>query len=176
MTNIPNIGKTAANALSSIGITELEHLKRIDENNLLKIHGVGPKAVNILKQALTGSNLKFKQVEPLSYSTYFAVLGSLGCNNAPKREMIRDFIIASYKKDLHAVSDLCSEDFNTHIPLADKNLSALEILTIITHGKEGAAEIIAVTADGEKHRFAYFINFENHKKNAKIINVSIYSK
>ncbi len=176
MTNILNIGKIATNALSSIRITELEHLKRIDEHNLLKIRGVGPKAANILKQALTDSNLKFKQVEPLSYSTDFAVLGSLGCNNAPKREVIRDFIIASYKKDLHAVSNLCSEDFNTQIPLADKNLSALEILTIITHGKEGAAEIIAVTADGERYNFAYFINFENHKKNAKINSVRTYLK
>lgn len=176
MTNIPNIGKIAANALSSIGITELEHLNRIDKNNLLKIHGIGPKAANILKQSLTDSNLKFKQVEPLPYSTDFAVLGSLECNNAPKREVIRDFIIASYKKDLHAVSDLCSEDFNSHISLADKNLSALEILTIITHGKEGAAEVIAVTADGKRDNFAYFINFENHKKNAKIKNVTIYSK
>lgn len=36
MTNIPNIGKPAANALYNIGITELEQLSRIDEKNLLK--------------------------------------------------------------------------------------------------------------------------------------------
>lgn len=176
MTNIPNIGKSAANALSNIGITELEQLSRIDEKNLLKIHGVGPKAASILKKALSDSDLNFKEDEVLPYSPAFAVLGSLGCNNAPKREVIRDFLIGSYKKNKQTCSELCIEGFDTHIPVPDKSISSLEIITIITHGKEAAAEVIAVTTDGEKHPFAFFINFENHRKDAKIKNVSTYSK
>ncbi len=176
MTNIPDIGKPAANALSNIGITELEQLSRIDEKNLLKIHGIGPKAASILKQALADSNLQFKESAELPYSPDFAVLGNLSCNNAPKREVIRDFLIASYTKNEKAVSKLCSESFSTYIPIPDKNISSLEINTIITHGKEGAAEVIMVDADGEKYSFAHFINFENHKKNAKIKNISTYSK
>lgn len=176
MTNIPNIGKPAANALSNIGITELEQLSRIDEKNLLKIHGIGPKAVSILKQALSDSNLKFNEGETLPYSPYFAILGSLGCNNAPKREVIRDFLIGSFGKNKQTVSELCNKDFNTNFNVPEKSISSLEIITIITHGKEGAAEVIAITADSEKHHFAFFINFENHRKDAKIKTLSTYSK
>lgn len=176
MTNIPNIGKPAATALSKIGITELEQLSRIDEKNILKIHAIGPKAASILKQALADSDLKFKEAEVLPFSTDFAVFGSLRCNNAPKREVIRDFLISSYKKNKQAGSELCSEGFNTPIPVPDKSISSLEIITIITHGKEGAAEVIAITADGEKNYYAFFINFENHRKDAKIKYVRTYLK
>ena len=90
---LPKIGKPATNALANIGVTELKHVSKIDEDNLQKIHGVGPKAIKILKTALAEENLNFKVLEPLPFRTPFAVMGSLSCNNAPKREILRDFVI-----------------------------------------------------------------------------------
>lgn len=167
MTNIPNVGKPAMTALSAVGITELHQLKKIDEKNLLKLHGVGPKSVNILKEALAAQNLGFQESEKLPVSTDFAVFGSLGCNNAPKREVIRDFLINAYAGN---------EAFDSNISLHDKNISSLEIIRILTHGKEGAAETVAVTTDGELHQAAYFFEFQNHKKDSQIKKITAYTR
>lgn len=46
------IGKTAARELSNHGITSLEQVAEHSEEELLAIHGVGPKAIRILGGAL----------------------------------------------------------------------------------------------------------------------------
>lgn len=50
MTNLPKIGAPATRALASIGITTLEQLTDKSENELLQLHGFGPKALRILKE------------------------------------------------------------------------------------------------------------------------------
>lgn len=173
MTQIPNIGKPAASALEHIGITQLEELTQFDEKNLLKLHGLGPKAAGILKDALQTSGLKFKEEEQLTYSPEFLISGSLGCNNAPKREVIRDFLILAYMNDKKAEALLVTEML---LPKLPSQITALHIYNILTHGKEGAANGTVITADGQTHHWAYFIEFENHKKDARIKNISSYSK
>lgn len=90
---LPKIGKPAMNALHHINIKTIEDAARLDETTLLKIHGVGPKAVSILRDTLTEKGLKFAESNQLSFTPDFAVLGDLKCDNAPKRRIIRDFII-----------------------------------------------------------------------------------
>jgi predicted flap endonuclease-1-like 5' DNA nuclease len=59
--NLPNgIGKTAARELSLNGITSLEQVAIHSPAELLAIHGVGPKAIRILDEALTAEGLRFK--------------------------------------------------------------------------------------------------------------------
>jgi hypothetical protein len=53
------IGNPARNALAVAGYTHLEQLTQISEADLLKLHGVGPKAVRILRQALADNGLSF---------------------------------------------------------------------------------------------------------------------
>ncbi len=50
--DLPRIGSPATNALREIGVTTLEGVRRMSEKELLALHGVGPKAVRILKEAL----------------------------------------------------------------------------------------------------------------------------
>jgi hypothetical protein len=51
--DLPNeIGRTAARELSLCGITSLELVARHSREELLAIHGVGPKAIRILEGAL----------------------------------------------------------------------------------------------------------------------------
>lgn len=173
--NMPNIGKPATNALSNIGIATLEQVSQLDENNLLKIHGVGPKAVSMLKHALADAKLSFKQTEEVPYSHDFAVFGSLACNNAPKREIIRNFLIGTYANHTKVFAELCTEDFASDITLPDKKISTFEIISIITHGKEGAARGKLTTGDGEKYSWAHFIYFESHKKDSKIRSVASFT-
>lgn len=46
------MGKPARRALAALGYTRLAQLKNIPDADLLKIHGVGPKAVRALREAL----------------------------------------------------------------------------------------------------------------------------
>jgi hypothetical protein len=55
-----DIGKTAARELSLNGITSLEQVARHSREELLAIHGVGPKAIRILEAALAAKGLGYK--------------------------------------------------------------------------------------------------------------------
>lgn len=56
--DLPNeIGKTAARELSQRGIDSLERVAPHSRKELLAIHGVGPKAVRILGDALAERGL-----------------------------------------------------------------------------------------------------------------------
>ncbi|WP_413318544.1 helix-hairpin-helix domain-containing protein [Agrococcus sp. 1P02AA] len=50
--DLPRIGRPAASALVEIGVTTLEQVAAMREAELLALHGVGPKAVRILREAL----------------------------------------------------------------------------------------------------------------------------
>jgi hypothetical protein len=47
-----NIGRPATSALEAVNITSLEDLSKLTEKELFELHGVGPKAIGILKQCL----------------------------------------------------------------------------------------------------------------------------
>jgi predicted Fe-Mo cluster-binding NifX family protein len=51
-TPLPKTSAPAARALAEVGITVLDDLRDRDVDALLEIHGVGPKAIRILKAAL----------------------------------------------------------------------------------------------------------------------------
>ena len=59
--DLPNeIGKTAARELALSGITSLDQVARHSPEELLAIHGVGPKAIRILGEALAAQGRGFK--------------------------------------------------------------------------------------------------------------------
>lgn len=54
------IGKTAARELSVHGVTSLRQVADHSKKELLAIHGVGPKAIAILGEALAAKGLDYK--------------------------------------------------------------------------------------------------------------------
>lgn len=59
--DLPNeIGKTAARELSSNGITTLDQVAAHSKKELLAIHGVGPKAIAILGDAMAARGLDYR--------------------------------------------------------------------------------------------------------------------
>jgi len=59
--DLPNeIGKTAARELSYHGIGSLQEVAAHSKKELLAIHGVGPKAIRILGEALDAKGLAYK--------------------------------------------------------------------------------------------------------------------
>lgn len=55
----PRIGKTARRVLALNGYTRYEQLTRTTPAELLKIHGMGKKGIEILREELSARNLSF---------------------------------------------------------------------------------------------------------------------
>lgn len=51
-TDLPKIGAPATRALNSIGVTRLAQLADRSEAELLGLHGFGPRALGIIREAL----------------------------------------------------------------------------------------------------------------------------
>ena len=58
------IGRPATQALTLVGYTRLEQLTNVSEAELLKLHGVGPKAVRVLRETLAAKGLSFAEGKP----------------------------------------------------------------------------------------------------------------
>jgi len=56
-----SIGKVATRELALHGYTRFEHLTRASRKSLLRIHGVGPKSVNILEEELKKRGLGYQE-------------------------------------------------------------------------------------------------------------------
>jgi len=59
-TAFPKTSEPAKNALLAAGYKHLEDLTRATEAEIAGLHGMGPKAMGILKAALTERGLAFK--------------------------------------------------------------------------------------------------------------------
>jgi uncharacterized protein YdhG (YjbR/CyaY superfamily) len=59
MSALPPIGRPATRALESIGVTRLDQLPQHRAEDVLAVHGIGPKAIAILRSALTDQGMSF---------------------------------------------------------------------------------------------------------------------
>lgn len=54
-----NLGKPANRALEGAGYLRLEQVAEVSEKELMKLHGMGPKAIERLREALFKKGLSF---------------------------------------------------------------------------------------------------------------------
>ncbi|WP_137657554.1 DNA-binding protein [Listeria newyorkensis] len=186
MTKLPNIGKPATNALELLEITTLEQVAAHDEKTLLKIHGVGPKAIRILKEALADRGLAFNETstESTTSGVDFAVFCDFNCDNAPKKRIIRDYLIASASGDRTALENVLEasfvwtvpgefqikgrDEFITELITNLQEVSALEVQSLLSHGKEGSAHGTVTNKKGKHVYFSDIFTFQSNKPDAKI--------
>lgn len=57
--DFPKIGKPALRALNYAGYSRLEQLTQVSEQELLSLHGMGPKAMRLLGEALAEKGWSF---------------------------------------------------------------------------------------------------------------------
>ena len=55
----PGLPKPARRALAGAGYARLDRLSRVSEDELLKLHGMGPKALGQLRRALADEGKSF---------------------------------------------------------------------------------------------------------------------
>lgn len=58
---LPRVGAPAKRALAGIGITRLSQLTERCEDELLAVHGFGPRALRIIKEALRDRGLDLRR-------------------------------------------------------------------------------------------------------------------
>ena len=54
-----NLGRPAQRALANAGYTQLEQLSAVTEAEIARLHGIGPKALGQLRQALAERGVAF---------------------------------------------------------------------------------------------------------------------
>lgn len=59
--DFPKIGAPAFRALNGIGVTSIKDLTKFSEQELLDLHGFGPRALRLLKESLSHQGLTFKK-------------------------------------------------------------------------------------------------------------------
>jgi DNA-directed RNA polymerase alpha subunit len=63
------ISNPARRALAAAGLERLEDLTRVSEKELMRLHGMGPKAFNVIRDAMREKGLAFaneKESNPVS--------------------------------------------------------------------------------------------------------------
>ncbi|MDT3960174.1 DNA-binding protein [Staphylococcus kloosii] len=185
---LPKIGKPATNALMNKNITTLEDVAKYDKHTLASFHGVGPKAIKILEDNLEIHSLTFNNKRESDLP--FELKGDLKCDNAPKRRLMLEFLIATATRDSTLLDQVVHNDFMWEVPgtftINNKNnflkelsehAAPIESMTVtynISHGKTGAINGYQEMTDGSKIHFADFMEFDSHKKDAKIQKVTSY--
>lgn len=187
-TDLPKIGKPATNALHNLGVKSLEAVSKYERTALLGIHGVGPKAIELLEEALKANDLNFKN--ETNFEVPFELTGDLSCDNAPKRRTMLTFIIASATVDKKKLSNLVTNDFVWEVPGSFKlegfddfykeledhqvNIASLEVKDNISHGEVGAIHGTQIAQDGSIVYFTDIFKFESHSKDAKVKAITSY--
>lgn len=59
--DFPRLGKPAIRALLNAGITDLQQLSNVTEAEIKQLHGMGPKSIKQLGEALEANGLSFKE-------------------------------------------------------------------------------------------------------------------
>jgi DNA repair protein RadC len=59
MSDLPKLAQPAQRTLAAAGYTQLEQLTKVSEAELKELHGMGPKAIEQLRRALTAKGLSF---------------------------------------------------------------------------------------------------------------------
>jgi len=59
--DLPRIGGPATRALNRLGVTAMRQLAGYSENQLLELHGFGPKAMKIIKAEMASRGMSLRK-------------------------------------------------------------------------------------------------------------------
>ena len=60
-TDLPKLAAPARRALAGAGYVSLEQLTGVKEADLMRLHGMGSTAIDVLRKALTDRSLSFQE-------------------------------------------------------------------------------------------------------------------
>lgn len=111
------------------------------------------------------------------------------CGNAPRKAVLRDFLISVYERDSASALARLHQDVRWHL-IGQRELTdhpdivtwletqpvaqALQLHTVITHGTECSADGVVTYTDGSQVAFSHVLSFAGHAKSAKINAIRSY--
>lgn len=126
----------------------------------------------------------------MSEATHLSVIDiPEDCGNAPRKIVIRDFLVDLYSRSGDAVAAVLHDAIHWDIVGAQTLVGHHEVLhwldeqppvqslqlhTIITHGTDCGADGAITMSDGARQSFSHVIVFSGHGKNAKIKEIRSY--
>lgn len=111
------------------------------------------------------------------------------CGNAPRKVVLRDFLISVYERDTASALARLHQDIDWRL-IGQRQLTghrdiatwletqpiaqALQLHTVITHGTECGADGVVTYTDGSQVAFSHVLSFAGHAKSAKINAIRSY--
>ncbi|HEY4534782.1 MAG TPA: hypothetical protein VIG71_02215 [Enteractinococcus sp.] len=111
------------------------------------------------------------------------------CGNAPRKAIIRDFLVALYQRDTQQVLEHLRDDVEWHVVGTEtlqgsdavqtwldqqSGVKSLSLTTVITHGTDCGADGTLEFRDGTALGFNHVLIFAGHSKTAKIKTIRSY--
>ena len=177
----PKIGAPATRALEAAGYTHLKQLTKVTEAELGQLHGMGPKALGILRETLKAQGLSFKQGEagrPLKKKGSLVsrtdnvdeFLENLSHPLKAEVEAVRS-IIKGVSKDIHEEVKWNAPSFNYKGEyLVTFNLRETKRIHLVFHNPQSAkVKNDLLEGDYLDRRMVYFVNMKDIKTNKSML-------
>ena len=177
----PKIGAPATRALEAAGYTRLEQLTKVTEAELSRLHGMGPKALRILRETLQAQGLSFKLGEagkplkkkgsPVSRTDKVdEFLQNLSHPLKAEVEAVRS-IIKGVSKDINEEVKWNAPSFNYKDEyLVTFNLRETKRIHLVFHNPQIAkVKNDLLEGDYVDRRMVYFVNMKDIKTNKSVL-------
>ena len=177
----PKIGSPATRALGAAGYTKLEQLTKVTEAELGQLHGMGPKALRILRETLQAQGLSFKPGEagkplkkkgsPVSRTDKVdEFLENLSHPLKAEVEAVRS-IIKGVSKDINEEVKWNAPSFNYKGEyLVTFNLRETKRIHLVFHNPQIArVKNDLLEGDYVDRRMVYFVNMKDIKTNKPLL-------
>ncbi|TDK24534.1 hypothetical protein E2F48_11900 [Arthrobacter crusticola] len=112
-----------------------------------------------------------------------------GCGNAPRQLVIRDLVLALAEVDGPRLRELLDEEVRWDLAGAGMiegisqltgrlsgqgDVAAIELASILTHGREGSADGVLAFRNGRRQAFCHVLRFASTVKTAKVTEMRSY--
>ena len=177
----PKIGAPATRALEAAGYTHLEQLTKVTEAELGQLHGMGPKALRILRETLQAQGLSFKPGEagkplkkkgsPVSRTDKVdEFLQNLSHPLKAEVEAVRS-IIKGVSKEINEEVKWNAPSFNYKGEyLVTFNLRETKRIHLVFHNPQIAkVKNDLLEGDYVDRRMVYFVNMKDIKTNKSVL-------
>ena len=181
MSEFPKIGAPATRALAAAGYTTMKQLTKVTEAELGQLHGMGPKALGILRETLKAKGWSFK---PDKVGTPLKKKGSPVSRTDKVDEFLRE-LSHPLKAEVEAVRSIImgvNKDINEEIKwnapsfnykgeyLVTFNLRETKRVHLVFHNSQiGKVKNDLLEGDYVDRRMTYFVNMNDIKANKPLL-------
>jgi len=113
---LPNIGAPATRALAAIGITKLSQVSGMSEAKLADLHGVGPRAIRILREALEAQGKSFASEGKASATNTTNTMSKEVDEYLAKLPADKQAALQMLRKQIHAAAPGAVETMSYGVP------------------------------------------------------------